>query len=145
MAGGATVMSTADPWPVELSIREDQDQAHAGARLLMDGGAHMLGHGTVRCHPREPNVTKIGEQIAVARLSDVAHPLPGSAAAELGDITHERPGCTCDSGAFPGMRDSRPTPVSRTFGPAAGEDARRNIDLVEPRGKEDGDARRNRR
>jgi hypothetical protein len=32
----------------------------------MDGGTHLPGHGTVWRYPREPNVTEIGEQIAVA-------------------------------------------------------------------------------
>jgi Rv2632c-like len=84
-------MSTVDRWSVELSIREHEDQTHADARLVMDDGAHVLGHGTARRHPRDPNVTEIGEKIAVARaLSDLAHMLLGSAAAELEDITHER-------------------------------------------------------
>jgi Rv2632c-like len=84
-------MSTVDRWSVELSIREHEGQTRAEARLDMDDGAHLLGHGTARRHPRDPNVTEIGEKIAVARaLADVAHLLLGSAAAELEDITHQR-------------------------------------------------------
>jgi hypothetical protein len=84
-------MSKADRWSVELSIREHEGETRADARLVVDDGTHLLGHGTARRHPRDPNVTEIGERIAVARaLSDVAHLLLGSAAAELEDITHER-------------------------------------------------------
>ena len=84
-------MSRADRWSVELTIWEHEDETRADARLVMDDGAHVLGHGTARRPPRDPNVTEIGERIAVARaLSDLAHLLLGSAAAELEDITHER-------------------------------------------------------
>jgi hypothetical protein len=84
-------VSTVDRWSVELSIYEHEGQTRADARLIMDGGAHLLGHGMARRHPRDPNVTGIGERIAVARaLSDLAHLLLGSAAAELEDLTHER-------------------------------------------------------
>jgi hypothetical protein len=84
-------VSTVDRWSVELSIHEHEGQTRADARLIMDGGDHLLGHGMARRHPRDPNVTDIGERIAVARaLSDLAHLLLGSAAAELEDLTHER-------------------------------------------------------
>lgn len=84
-------MSTVDRWSVELSIREHEGETHADARLVMDDGAHMLGHGRARRNPSDPNVLEIGEKIAVARaLSDLAHLLLGSAATQLEDITHER-------------------------------------------------------
>ena len=83
-------MSTVDHWSVDLSIDEHEGQTRADARLIMDGD-HLVGHGMARRHPRDPHVTEIGERIAVARaLSDLAHLLLGSAAAELEDITHER-------------------------------------------------------
>jgi Domain of unknown function (DUF1876) len=84
-------VSTVDRWQVELSIREHESQTLADARLVADDGAHLLGHGMARRHPRDPNVTEIGEKIAMARaLSDLAHLLLESAAAELEDATHER-------------------------------------------------------
>jgi hypothetical protein len=84
-------MSTVDRWSVELSIREHEGETRADARLVMDDGAHLLGHGMARRHPRDPSITEIGEKIAVARaLSDLAHRVLGSAAAELEDVTHER-------------------------------------------------------
>jgi len=80
-----------DRWSVELSIREHEGQTRADARLVMDKGVRLLGHGMARRHPGEPNVTEVGEKIAVARaLSDVAHLLLSAAAAELKDMTHER-------------------------------------------------------
>ena len=83
-------MSEVDRWSVELSIREHEGETRADARLVMDN-AHLLGHGTARRHPSDPNVMEIGEKIAVARaLSDLAHTLLGSAAAQIEDITHER-------------------------------------------------------
>jgi hypothetical protein len=89
-AGGVAV-STVDRWSVELSIQEHEGQTRADARLVADGGDHLLGHGMARRHPRDPDVTEVGEKIAVARaLSDLAHLLLGSAAAELEDLTHER-------------------------------------------------------
>ncbi|HEV8274913.1 MAG TPA: DUF1876 domain-containing protein [Streptosporangiaceae bacterium] len=84
-------MSAADRWPVELSIREHEGDTRADTRLAMDNDAHLLGHGRARRNPSDPNVMEIGEKIAVARaLSDLAHTLPGSAAAQIEDITHQR-------------------------------------------------------
>ena len=83
-------MSAVDRWSVELSIREHEGETRADARLAMDD-AHLLGHGRARRNPSDPNVMEIGEKIAVARaLSDLAHMLLGSAAAQIEDITHER-------------------------------------------------------
>ena len=84
-------MSEADRWSVELSIREHEGETHADARLVMDDDARLRGHGRARRNPTDPNVMEIGEKIAVARaLSDLAHMLLSSAAAQIEDITHER-------------------------------------------------------
>ena len=84
-------MSTAEHWSVALTIQEHEGQTRAEARLDLGGSAHLLGYGTARRNPSDPNVLEIGEKIAVARaLSDVAHMLLGSAAGQLEDITHQQ-------------------------------------------------------
>lgn len=83
-------MSTAERWSVALTVREHEGQTRAEARLDLGDDTHLLGHGTARRNPSDPNVLEIGEKIAVARaLSDVAHILLDSAAAQLEDITHQ--------------------------------------------------------
>jgi hypothetical protein len=84
-------MSTEEHWSVQLSITEHEGETHAEARLAMGDRADLLGQGQARRNPADPNVLAIGEKIAVARaLSDLAHSLLGSAAAQIEDITHER-------------------------------------------------------
>ena len=84
-------MSTLDRWSVELSISEHDRETEADARLVLADGARLEAHGTARRNPADPDVTGIGEKIAVARaLSDLAHVLLESAAGELVDVTHER-------------------------------------------------------
>lgn len=83
-------MSKAERWSVALTVQEHEGQTRAEARLDLGDGAHVLGHGTARRNPSDPNVLEIGEKIAVARaLSDVAHMLLGNAAAQLEDVTHQ--------------------------------------------------------
>lgn len=83
-------MSTAERWSVLLTVEEHEGQTRAEARLDLGDGIHMLGHGTARRNPSDPNVLEIGEKIAAARaLSDVAHMLLGSAAGQLEDVTHQ--------------------------------------------------------
>lgn len=85
------MMSLTDQWSIELSVREEDRLTVADARMAMDNGAHMLGHGIARRNPSDPDVIEIGEEIAVARaLSDLAQMLLSMAATELEDITHER-------------------------------------------------------
>lgn len=84
-------MSMTDHWSVELTIREQDRLTVADARLSMNNSTHVFGHGSARRNPSDPDVTKVGEQIAVARaLSDLAHMLLSMAATELEDITQER-------------------------------------------------------
>jgi Domain of unknown function (DUF1876) len=84
-------MSAAERWSVEVSVHEHDSQTRADARLAMGDNVHLLGRGTARRNPGDPNVLEIGEKIAVARaLSDIAHLLLGSAAAQLEDVTRQR-------------------------------------------------------
>ena len=82
-------MNTADRWPVELSLTEQGRETHAEASLVVNG-TRVVGRGTARRNPIDPQVLEVGEKIAAARaLSDLAHLLLDSAAAELEDHTHE--------------------------------------------------------
>ena len=84
-------MSIADRWSVELSIDKDDDETHAEARLVMTDRDQLSGHGKARHNPADPDVTAIGEEIAVARaLAELAHILLNTAAAELEEVTHQR-------------------------------------------------------
>ena len=83
-------MATVDSWPVEISLREEDRETRAEARLTRDR-AGMVGRGVARRNPDDQEVTQIGEEIAAARaLSDLAHRLLGFAAGQIEDITHER-------------------------------------------------------
>jgi uncharacterized protein DUF1876 len=83
-------MSTAEHWSVALSVHEHEGQTRAEARLNLGDNVYLQGYGMARRNPSDPGVLEIGEKIAVARaLSDVAHMLLGSAAAQLEDVTHQ--------------------------------------------------------
>ena len=83
-------MTMVDSWPVEISLREEDRETQAEARLIKEG-IGLVGHGLARRNPDDREVTQIGEEIAAARaLSDLAHRLLGFAAEQIEDITHER-------------------------------------------------------
>jgi len=83
-------MAMVDSWPVEISLREEDRETQAEARLIKEG-IGLVGHGLARRNPDDREVTQIGEEIAAARaLSDLAHLLLGFAAEQIEDITHER-------------------------------------------------------
>jgi Domain of unknown function (DUF1876) len=83
-------MAMVDSWPVEISLREEERETRAEARLTKEG-IGMVGCGLARCNPDDREVTQIGEEIAAARaLSDLAHRLLGFAAGQIEDITHKR-------------------------------------------------------
>jgi Domain of unknown function (DUF1876) len=84
-------MNTAEDWSVVLSGSEHNGETHAEARLIMSGGTHLTGRGTARRNPADENVTKIGEELAVARaLSDLAHKLLHEAIVDIEAVTHQR-------------------------------------------------------
>jgi hypothetical protein len=82
-------MATVDTWPVEITLREEDRETRAEARLTTVAG--LVGHGLARRNPDDQEVMQIGEEIAAARaLSDLAHRLLSYAAGQIEDITHER-------------------------------------------------------
>ena len=83
-------MNTVGEWSVTLSVSERDGGTEAEAHLEMSQGQDLTGHGAARRNPADPNVTKIGEELAVARaLSDLAHRLLHTAAADVEAVTHE--------------------------------------------------------
>jgi hypothetical protein len=83
-------MAMTDTWPVEISLRAEDRETRAEARMTRDG-AGMVGSGIARRNPQDEEATLIGEEIAAARaLSDLAHQLLSYAAGQIEEITHER-------------------------------------------------------
>ncbi len=83
-------MNEAADWSVPLSVAELDGETQPEARLDMGAGSHLSGHGRARRNPVDRNVTKIGEEIAVARaLSDLAHRLLQVATTDIEAVTHE--------------------------------------------------------
>lgn len=84
-------MNTVGDWSVMLSVSAHDGSTEAEARLPITGGTDLTGHGAARRNPADQNVTKIGEELAVARaLSDLAHRLLRMATADVETVTHER-------------------------------------------------------
>ncbi len=84
-------MGIGDGWSVHLTALESDGETVAVARLDMDRGEHLAGHGKARLNPLDQEVEKIGVEIAVARaLSDLAHKLLHTAAADVESMTHEK-------------------------------------------------------
>jgi len=78
-------------WSVRVSVGETDGETDAEARLVMDGDEHLAGRGRARLNPEDRDVAKIGAKIAAARaLSELAHKLLHSAAADVEGMTHER-------------------------------------------------------
>jgi Domain of unknown function (DUF1876) len=84
------VMNEAADWSVSLSVSDLESETQTEARLVMGDGSHLSGHGRARRNPVDRNVTKIGEEIAVARaLSDLAHRLLQVATTDVEAVTHQ--------------------------------------------------------
>jgi len=82
-------MDTSKQWRVEIVIDEHDGKTRAEARLHNPDGTALAGTGQARCNPRDQDVPKIGDELAVARaLSDLAHLLLDATAADIEKITH---------------------------------------------------------
>ncbi len=67
-------------WTIEVELEETSDTTEAKAVLVIDG--HKLGGwGRARRNPVDPELPRVGEELATARaLSDLAHQLVDRAA-----------------------------------------------------------------
>jgi hypothetical protein len=84
-------MNTPEDWLLTLAVSAHDGETQAEAHFVMRDGASLSGHGTARRNPDDENVTKIGEELAIARaLSDLAHKLLHVATADVEAVTHER-------------------------------------------------------
>jgi Domain of unknown function (DUF1876) len=84
-------MNTIDRWSVDIYLNETEGETHAEARLAAREDESLRGRGRARCNPADWDVPEIGAELAAARaLSDLAHRLLDTAAADIEAVTHER-------------------------------------------------------
>ena len=70
-------------WSVDVILTEDPDETRADAALQI-GGQELRGFGKARRNPSDPDVPRIGEELATARaLSDLSHRLLHAAASAI--------------------------------------------------------------
>lgn len=83
-------MAVMKRWNVDVFLGEEDGRTYAEARLHTQDATHLLGKGTARCNPTDPNVPEIGDELAAARaLSDLAHNLLVAAAEDIEGVTHQ--------------------------------------------------------
>ena len=76
-------MSEKRVWTIEVDFTEDGDQTRADV-ILQVGDRRFHGGGRARRKPADPDVPRIGEELAAARaLSDLSHQLLHAAAQEI--------------------------------------------------------------
>lgn len=70
-------------WNVEIGLNEDETHTRADA-ILVIGDRRFHGWGRARRNPSDPDIPRIGEELATARaLSDLAHQLLHTAAEDI--------------------------------------------------------------
>jgi hypothetical protein len=70
-------------WPLEVVFTENDDTTRADV-VIDVGGHHYHGWGRARRNPNDPDIPRIGEELAAARaLTDLAHQLLATAAQEI--------------------------------------------------------------
>ena len=81
-----------DPvWSIELMFTENDDMTRADAVITI-GERRFHGWGRARRNPVDPDVPRIGEELAASRaLTDLSHQLMHAAASEIERVTGESP------------------------------------------------------
>ena len=75
-------------WSMELRFEEDEARTKALVTLTA-GSRRLQARGTARRNPLDPNLPRVGEDLAVSRaLSQLAHDLLSDAASQLETATH---------------------------------------------------------
>ena len=83
-------MSKTTAWTIQIAITEQGDETRADA-ILEGGTAQHRGWGRAQRSPKDPDVPRIGEEIAVARaLEDLVRKLLETAEDDIADHTGER-------------------------------------------------------
>jgi Rv2632c-like len=78
-------------WTVEILIGEVDRRTYAEAQLYDEIGDDLVGIGTARLSPADPDVPEIGDEIAVARaLTDLGQRLLSTATGDLETVTGEK-------------------------------------------------------
>jgi Domain of unknown function (DUF1876) len=73
-------------WRVDVVFTEDDDVTRADA-VIDVGGSHYHGWGRSRRNPADPDLRRLGEQVAAARaLSDLSMQLRRPASEEIGEF-----------------------------------------------------------
>jgi len=81
-----------ETWGLEFRF-EEEDQKTVAVATLTVGKRTLKTRGTARRSPTDPNLPRVGEDLAVARaLSQLAHDLVSDAAARLEAVTHQPAG-----------------------------------------------------
>ncbi|MEH1130511.1 DUF1876 domain-containing protein [Micromonospora sp. CPCC 206061] len=86
-------MAEVKRWTVEIVIDEHGDErlTRAEARLEVPDRSRLAGVGRARRNPVDPEVPKIGDELAVSRaLADLSHQLLEVAAADIEQTTQDR-------------------------------------------------------
>ncbi|WP_149359277.1 DUF1876 domain-containing protein [Lolliginicoccus suaedae] len=77
-------------WWIDIKIDERGSQTRAEARLHANGELRLSATGMARRNPDDPDVPKIGDELAVARaLQDIAHRLVEISASDIESVTHK--------------------------------------------------------
>jgi hypothetical protein len=83
-------MSNIRVWTVEIDFTEEGDNTRADA-ILETGTARLHGWGQAQRNPSDPDVPRIGTEIAAARaLEDLVRKLLTTAEDDIADHTGER-------------------------------------------------------
>lgn len=76
-------MSTTKMWTIEVVLTEDEDRTKAEATVRI-GDQELRATGRSRRNPADPDIPKIGEELATARaLTDLSHQLVHAAAENI--------------------------------------------------------------
>lgn len=76
-------------WRVEINMVEDGERTRAEAVLTTPAGTEYRAEGIARRNPKDPEVPRIGEELAASRaLSGLAHELFDATVADVEQNVH---------------------------------------------------------
>ncbi|MFC5905693.1 DUF1876 domain-containing protein [Streptacidiphilus monticola] len=82
-------MQTLVGWHIEMEFREEGAKTAAVALVRLPDGTELRSQGYTSKHPNDPDLPRVGEELAAARaLNDLAGQLLAKARGELQEETH---------------------------------------------------------